>query len=82
MGKIGGILITLVGVGILMIGFRPAWDVMYDMMNTTGSGLSGLESTVWRLAPIAIPVAAIIGGIVIIVRRDGNRREGISRWEE
>ena len=72
---------TFIGIGVIMIGFRDAWDQLFDVMNTTTT-LSGLESIVWRFAPIAIPIAAVIGGILVLVRRRDNRREGVSEWRD
>jgi len=77
-GRLGGVLGTFLGIGILMIGFRDAWDDVYEVMNTT-AGLTNIESIVWRFAPIAIPVAAVVGGVIILTRRrkpdDGNTTE-------
>jgi len=78
--RLSGILATFLGIAILMIGFRPAYDIMFETMNTTGSGLSNIESMVWRFAPVAIPIAAIVGGIIVLGRRRSNRREGETRW--
>ena len=80
MGRLTDVLLGFAGVGVMMIGFRPAWDIMFDLMNTTGTGLTGMESIVWRFAPIAIPVAAVVGGIVLIGRKRDDRREGETRW--
>ena len=80
MDRLSGILATFLGIAILMIGFRPAYDIMFETMNTTGSGLSNIESMVWRFAPVAIPIAAIVGGIIVLGRRRSNRREGETRW--
>ena len=82
MGKLSGILVTFVGIAILMIGFRPAYDIMFETMNTTGSGLSNIESMVWRFAPVAIPIAAVVGGIIVLGRRRDNRREGTTQWRD
>lgn len=78
MGRLGGVLATFLGIGILMIGFRDAWDEVFIVMNTT-STLTDIESIVWRFAPIAIPVAAVVGGVIMLTRRrkpdDGNTTE-------
>ena len=79
MGKLGGAVATLLGVGVLMIGFRPAWDAMYETMNVTG--LSNIESIIWKFAPIAIVLGAIVGGVLVLARRRDNQREdGETRW--
>jgi len=78
--KLGGVFATLLGIGILMVGFRPAWDVMYDMMNTTGTGLTNIEGMIWRFAPLAIILGAVVGGIIILAQRRGQQREGETRW--
>ena len=82
MGRIGGAVVVLLGVGVLMIGMRPAWDAMFGVMNTT-SGLTSIESMVWRSLPIAIPVAAVVGSIIGLVRRHDNRKEGgYTEWRD
>lgn len=81
MGKLGTVLGSFIGVGLLMIGMRDAWDEMYEVMNTT-AGMTNIESIVWRFAPIAIPIAAVIGGVIVLVRRRDNRREGFTEWRD
>ena len=75
MGKVGSALATILGVVIVMIGFRSGWDAIFDVMNTT-SGLTDIESLVWRLAPIAIILGAVVGGVLLVGRRHNNRKEG------
>lgn len=79
MGKLGGVLGTFVGIGILMIGMRDAWDEVFNVMNTTTT-LSTFESIVWQLAPIAIPVGAVVGGIIVLTRRSGPRDNDTTEW--
>ena len=80
MSKISGVLATFVGLGILMIGFRPAFDELFLVMNTTKQ-LTGIESIVWELVPIVLPLGAVVGGILLLARRRENRREGgETRW--
>ena len=79
MDRIGGILATMVGIAILMIGFRPAWNQFFVVMNET-STLSNMESIVWRFAPVAIPIAFVVGSVIVLGRRRSQRREGETRW--
>ena len=79
MGKLGGALATFIGIGILMIGFRGAWDQLFDVMNTT-STLTGIESIVWRFAPIAIPIAAVVGAVIALTRRKGPNDRNTTEW--
>jgi hypothetical protein len=81
MGKLGTVLGGFVGVGLLMIGMRDAWDEVYEVMNTT-VGMTSIENLIWRFAPIAIPIAAVIGGVIVLVRRRDNRREGFTEWRD
>ena len=74
MDKLGGALMTLVGIGVIMIGFRTGWDQLYTVMNETKT-LTNIESLVWQFAPIAIPVAAVVGGIIVLSRRNDKRRD-------
>ena len=79
MGKLGSVLTTLVGVGILMIGFSDAWDEVFAVMNTTKT-LSDMESIIWRFAPIAIPVAAVVGGVITLTRRRRPEDRNTTEW--
>lgn len=79
MGRLGGVLGTFVGIGILMIGMRDAWDEVFNVMNTTTT-LSTFESIVWQFAPIAIPVGAVVGGIIVLTRRSGPRDNDTTEW--
>jgi len=79
-GKLGGILATFVGLGILMIGFRPAFDEMFAVMNTTKQ-LTTIESLVWEFVPIAMVLAVVVGSILVLAKRRDNQREGgETRW--
>ena len=80
MGRLGGILATFVGLGILMIGFRPAFDEMFAVMNATKQ-LTTIESLVWEFVPIAMVLAVVVGSILVLAKRRDNRREGgETRW--
>ena len=79
MGRLGGVLATFLGVGILMIGFRDAWDQVFTVMNTT-TPLSNIESVLWQFAPIAIPVGAVIGGVVVLTRRRKPDNGDTTEW--
>lgn len=80
MDRLGGVLATLVGFGIFMIAFRPMWDDMWDVMNTT-SGLSTMESLVWEFVPLAIPIAVVVGSVILLVRRRTPRNDS-DTWED
>jgi len=79
-GKLGGVIATFAGLGILMIGFRPAFDEMLVVMNTTHQ-LSTIESLIWNSAPIAIILGLVVGSILLLAQRRDNRKEGgYSEW--
>lgn len=80
MDRLGGILATFIGFGILMIAFRPMWNQVWDVMNTT-TGLSNMESLVWESVPLAIPIAAVIGSVILLVRRR-SPRSNADTWED
>ena len=81
MGKLGEILGGFVMLGILFIGFRPAFDELFITMNTTKQ-LSTIESLIWGNIPVVMVAAAAVGGVLVLARRRSNRKEGgYTEWE-